>query len=82
MPPWEHEAHWPQAHSPARPYLRMAEQVLNPVSTAGLGLGRRCPSSACPLPPPGHGAGPGTPLTCPGVRARTGLTAVTHTVPS
>lgn len=52
MPPLEHEAHWPQACSPARPHLGTAKHVLKPVSTPGLGLGHMCPAaSVCPLPP-------------------------------
>lgn len=47
--------------------------------------GHTCPASTCPPTrpnPAGHSTGLGAPLTCPGVRARTGLTAVAHTVPS
>lgn len=85
MPPLEHEAHGPPAHPPSRPHRGRPSkcQSLPPPHGAP---GPHVPCQYMSRPPrpnpAGHSTGLGAPLTCPGVRARTGLTAVAHTVPS
>lgn len=68
-------------HGPTGDGRASAKACLRPTVRPG----HTCPASTCPSPranPAGHSTGLGAPLTCPGVRARTGLTAVAHTVPS
>lgn len=63
----------------------MGHQLTHPHGPTGDGRAS-AKACLCPTVRPGHTCPAstwlGAPLTCPGVRARTGLTAVAHTVPS